>query len=289
MDIARSHQEWQTTLDAYVQERAGHERLRAVYAGDIAAFDAAKPRGLWGRLKHGFEGAVAVRPLRAQVEKIDGDIAATDAGIVADARAFHRELGEVLLKAAGGDTHTEYLRLRVLRDRMEKVRGVLLETYNLCDSAATAELIDLASNNKALSIWSHFKTGDAKQQLETAAEAVAGLADDIRLLAKSMPDTADLGFYNTIDLVVDMMGGIDFMSWINRGQLKDAMAQVDETVAQLEKIDAGMLAGQDAIIDAAVQRGRAENPAVEAYARDLAAHLGRPAAISPSPARAANR
>jgi hypothetical protein len=104
-----------------------------------------------------------------------------------------------------------------------------------CRSAATMELADALSSNKAISLMSTGSTSSAKTKVRDAKEALEAFAAALpdgkhSRLDAQVPD-------DMFDLVLDMLDfPIDFTSWLNRSKLNEAGARCEAAAGKLSPL-----------------------------------------------------
>ena len=275
-DITRIQSEWEIQFTALQKDRDALAAERAPLGMQVAEFNADKPDGMWGKLKHAFTKATKIAAVSRKVNKLDSQIAVKDGAIREEAGEAYRQYGEFALAQMGSDGTTLRANYEHMLETKTKLNTAIAAVDHAIDESKEAsdwEGIDMMSNNFGLSLMSHMETREAVDAMKGASAALTDLNKNLReqkSFDKAIPD--DLQADNNFDLFVDALSefaGI-FTSWSNMGKLDNAvdkMRDIRKSLVEIgDEIDGSLRHTQTVAIRAVQNRQPALMEAVKSVA-----------------------
>jgi|GEM_PF-1390117 len=249
---------WSTAAQSFAAQKGVWQQARAPLAETVAAFHAQTPEGIFGKLGHAFTKAVKIAPMERKIRKLDHLQASEEQTLRKAATQVYRTLGEAALEASqNADDKRTYATLGDIESQLNDTASKLRAAIKEADEASDMELMDMAANNKGISLLSYFETDEAKEAIRAAGESIQALNGKLRDAQKQDVQLAkDLGFGNTLDLFVDMAGGFmgAFTSYLNMQKLDEAvdkMTGILDTVGKMQtEVGTGLRAIQTAAVKA---------------------------------------
>lgn len=275
--LTAAQNQWGQALAAATDTQEQLAAARAPLAERIGAFDAEKPQGLWGKLSHAFNNAVKIYPVRRKVRKIDRRLSENNHRLQDAAFDAYRALGEVAMTQMAGNAEVlgEYGELRQSRRQLAATRDIIANAIDQCSDASGMEMVDIASNNKAISMLSYFETQEARDAINQAQRALAKLEKQLKDFSAEAVDLGDLEFENNLGLMLDMLGGIGgtFMSLSNMQDLDRAADHLSDIDDKLLQVDDKLAQSEQSLLSLGIARARIKDGAVDAFAQAIAPHL----------------
>lgn len=268
---------WDTYSQSFSAQKSVWQENRAPLAAAVEAFNAQPPAGFFGKLGRAFTKATKIASMERKIRGLDGMIADEEQNLRQTAIGVYRDLGEAALAAKGGAADKDRYATLVdieshLDDAAQKLRSAIKEA----DEASDMELMDMAANNKGISLLSYFETDEAKEAISAAGESIKALNGKLRDAQKQDVQLAkDLGFGNTLDLFVDMAGGFmgAFTSYLNMQKLDDAIEKMTGIQDTVGKMQAEVGAGLRAIQTAAIKSAAADNAKIAPLVESMTPYL----------------
>lgn len=124
------------------------------------------------------------------------------------------------LAARAAELDARLLKVSQFLQEAGRALSLLSSAKSKCKSASSAELVDMLSKSKGIAFLSHLETEDAKACLAAASTALKELTAKWpkRSTVLEMPEIE-----NTLDLMLDLAGSLDIMSFFNMMALDDAV------------------------------------------------------------------
>lgn len=279
---------WNNRLAQYNDATLALDADMAPMKQRVAAFDANRQPGFLRSLRRAFTKAVTITPLKRKIKKREAARDAEARNLRAAARDIFRQMGEsALTEMPNGKTfQADYASLNDTYKELAATKSVVHRAIEEADDASDWEMLDMASNNKGISMLSYFETDDAKDAIKAAAKSI----DNIRHRLSETPLVSDdaarsLGVDNDFGLVLDMLGGIGgtLMSYSNMRDLDNAAEKLrgvsDKISAAQQEIDTA----RDNILGVAVSVARPQAPELDRLATALAPWLTEKTAAAMTP------
>lgn len=264
------------------------QEKRAPLVAKLEAFNAEKPKNLWGKLSHAFNKVTGMAIVSHKVHKLERKIEDRNTAIFDAAHAAYRGLGEIALQnLPNGDTfRRDYANLTQSLQLLSATQREVRSAISKCEAASGMETIDAFSNNKGISLMSYMETSDASNAIQSAKRSLDRLQRELQdtpLLHDYISD--GLRFDNNIGLALDMIGGMGgmFMSLSNKRDLDRAANQLRDVSQDLGKVGDTLDSSRDQILNLSISLARKYDGGIEALANDLAPHLPRAIAQGMAP------
>jgi len=278
-EISRIQSEWEIQSRALQQEKRELSAQRAPLGMQVAEFNANKPDGMWGKLKHAFTKATRIASVNRKVAKLDGQIADKNRTLCEEAGEAYRQYGEFAMAQMGGDGTTlraNYDHLKETRQKLNTAIAAVDHAIGESREASDWEGIDMMSNNFGFSMLSYLETREAVDAMRGASAALTDLNKNLReqdRLDKEISDTLQSG--NNFDLFVDALSefaGI-FTSWSNMKKLDNAVEKMHEIRQSLQSIGGALDASLRHSQTVAIQAVQKQQPALVAAVETVTPYL----------------
>lgn len=234
---------WQAAEDQFKQQREAWQTARAPLADRVAAFDAEQNPTLLRKLTRAFEKVTRIASVKRKIGKLDAQMQSDEFDLRAEAEKQYQTLGEIALgmPATSAADVQRYMTVKDIRAHVQDAAAKIATATQEAEQASSYELMDMAANNKGISLLSYLETDEAKHAIAAAGESISAL--NAKLGAAQKQDAQivkDLGFSNTVDLFLDMAGGFAgaFTSYLNMQKLDDAVTRMQKISKTLSEMDA---------------------------------------------------
>lgn len=268
---------WETHAQSFSAQKSVWQENRAPLSAAVEAFNAQPPAGFFGKLGRAFTKATKIASMERKIRGLDGMIADEEQNLRAKAVEVYRGLGEASLETKGSaEDKSRYATLVDIETQLDDTADKLRRAIKEADEASDMELMDMAANNKGISLLSYFETDEAKDAIRDAGESIKALNGKLRDAQKQDVQLAkDLGFGNTLDLFVDMAGGFmgAFTSYLNMQKLDDAIEKMTGIQDTIGKMQAEVGAGLRAIQTAAIKSAAADNAKLAPLVESMTPYL----------------
>lgn len=287
-DLNAIKRQWEQDIARHDAARKALQEKRAPLAAKLEAFNAAKPKNLWGKLSHAFNKVTGMAIVSHKVHKLERKIEDRNTAIFDAAHEAYRGLGETALAALpNGDTfRRDYAGLTQSLQMLSNTQAEVRRAISKCEQASGMETIDAFSNNKGISLMSYMETSDASNAIQSAKRSLDKLQRELQSVPRLHDNISDgLRFDNNIGLALDMIGGMDgmFMSLSNKRDLDRAANQLRSVSQDLGRIGDALDSSRDQILNLSISLARKYDGGIEALANDLAPHLPRAIAQGMAP------